>query len=106
MCEDASEAFCEWRGRNERGGLAGSVFIRPVQPHTVVTREHSVHVFHPYTVIMRERSVQRSHPIHPHTVTRVSVVFSVLVLLTHILASHVSVSEQCSVLCVLNLLLS
>ena len=29
-----------------------------------------------------------------------SIVFSVLVLLTHILLSHVSVSEQCSVLCV------
>lgn len=73
MCEDASEAFCEWRGRNERGGLAGSVFIHPVQPHTVVTRE---------------RSVQRSHLLTHILSSHVSIVFTCF---THILSSCVSV---------------
>ena len=73
-----------WAG-NERGGLAGSVFIPSCSPT--------------YCGHTRERRVQCSNPAHPHiVVTRVSVVFSVQILLTHILLSHVCVSEQCSVL--------
>lgn len=42
-----------WAG-NERGGLAGSVFIPSCSPT--------------YCGHTRERSVQRSNPAHPHTV--------------------------------------
>lgn len=122
MCEDTSEAFCEWRagtsGEDWQEVSSSILFSHILSSRVAVVfsvltcsptyckdptrREHSVHVFHPHTVIMRD--VVFSVPIlFTHAVTaNVSIVFRALVLLTHILSVTRERGEQCSVLCVLN----